>query len=324
MHKGLVSTIIPVFNRAELLREAVSSVLGQKYRPIEIVIVDDGSTDRTSDVADELERENPGIIQVLHIRNSGPGSAREAGRTVANGEFIQYLDSDDVLLPEKFVHQVAGLEGNPDLAISYCVTRYRGWDGRIIEEAWKRTGEYIESLFPSMLLGRWWGTSTPLYRRSAVDKVGPWSELVNEEDWEYDCRFAADGVKLHYVPRVLSEERGHAGPRMSDDGGTDPCRLSSRAKAHEIVYGYVRAAGIENSDPTARQFSRTLFLLSRQCGAAGLVACSRRLFKLARELSSGTNGFGLDYSLYELGAKLMGWRLMGRACRYMDGFRGTS
>ena len=119
MHEGLVSTIIPVFNRAELLREAVLSVLGQEYRPIEIIIIDDGSTDCTADVADELENENPGIIRVLHIRNSGPGSAREAGRRLANGEFIQYLDSDDVLLPEKFVLQVAGLKGNLEFAISY-------------------------------------------------------------------------------------------------------------------------------------------------------------------------------------------------------------
>ncbi len=116
---GLVSTIIPVHNRASLLREAVASVLAQTYRPIEIIIVDDGSTDDTPAAADILAAEHRGEIRVLHQRNMGPGLAREAGRQVARGEFIQYLDSDDVLLPRKFEGQVAGLLRHPECGVAY-------------------------------------------------------------------------------------------------------------------------------------------------------------------------------------------------------------
>src|ERR1700730_16934030 len=91
---SLVSVIIPVYNRAAMLREAVDSVLAQTYRPIEIVIVDDGSTDDTAAVADEMASRHSGIIRVIHQRNAGVGHAREAGRQAAEGEFIQYLDSD--------------------------------------------------------------------------------------------------------------------------------------------------------------------------------------------------------------------------------------
>src|SRR4029079_14626008 len=107
MIEGLVSTVIPVHNRPHLLREAVASVLAQTYRPIEIIIVDDGSTDDTTSVADSLATERSGEIMVIHQGNTGPGLAREAGRQAARGEFIQYLDSDDILLPRKFELQVS-------------------------------------------------------------------------------------------------------------------------------------------------------------------------------------------------------------------------
>src|SRR4051812_980271 len=98
MHHGLVTIIIPVFNRATMLGEAVNSALGQTYRPIEVLIVDDGSTDDTPEAADRLAREHR-EIRVLHRANGGPGAAREGGRQAAGGEFIQHLDSDDLLLP---------------------------------------------------------------------------------------------------------------------------------------------------------------------------------------------------------------------------------
>ena len=106
----LVSTIIPVFNRAAMLAEAVGSVIAQSYRPVEVIIVDDGSTDDTAAVAHALAAEQRDIIRVLHQPNGGVGRAREAGRLAARGEFIQYLDSDDLLLPGKFEHQIAALD----------------------------------------------------------------------------------------------------------------------------------------------------------------------------------------------------------------------
>ena len=321
MLDGLVSTIIPVFNRPQLLREAVASVLAQTYRSIEIILIDDGSTDDTPEVVKALHQNHPGLIRALRTDNTGPGLAREAGRLIARGEYIQYLDSDDLLLSKKFALQVAGLDSNPNYAISYCKTRYRDSAGNIVDNAWKRTGEHIESLFPSMLQSRWWGTSTPMYRRSAVDSVGPWSEITNEEDWEYDCRFAAKGVKLHYVPKVLSEERGHAENRLSEGGNLEPDKLSSRARAHEMIYMHALAAGIATSSLEMQHFSRECFLLARQCGAAGLSAESRALFELARAASGIRRQKSLDFLIYGVGAAIFGWRLMGTLSSHLDRFR---
>ena len=123
--EGLVSTIIPVHNRPLLLREAVASVLAQTYRPVEIIIVDDGSTDATGREAEALA-EAHSEVHTIHRKNGGPGAARETGRLAARGEFIQYLDSDDLLLPTKFELQVAGMRRCGDCAVSYGKTRFHG------------------------------------------------------------------------------------------------------------------------------------------------------------------------------------------------------
>ena len=119
--EGLVSTIIAVHNRPLLLREAVASVLAQTYRPIEIIIVDDGSTDETGREAEALAAKHS-EVRTIHRKNGGPGAARETGRLAARGEFIQYLDSDDLLLPKKFVLQVTGLRQHTDCHVSYART----------------------------------------------------------------------------------------------------------------------------------------------------------------------------------------------------------
>jgi hypothetical protein len=175
-----------------------------------------------------------------------------------------------------------------------------------------------------MLLGRWWDTSTPLYRRSVIEGVGSWGDFKNEEDWEYDCRIGAGRVTLHYVPRVLSETRGHSGERASDNGSVDPDKLSSRAAVHELVYEHARAAGVGNDSQEMQQFARTLFLLCRQCGAAGLVDASRRLFQLSRTASGAHNGVGFDYLIYLMSTRVVGWRVMGIASRYIDDLRSLS
>ena len=83
--EGLVSTVIPVRNRPQLLREAVESVLAQTYRPVEVIVVDDGSTDETPAMEDSLTRRYPDIVRIIRNPPLGPGPAREAGRVVARG-----------------------------------------------------------------------------------------------------------------------------------------------------------------------------------------------------------------------------------------------
>ncbi|MFN9112621.1 MAG: glycosyltransferase family 2 protein, partial [Bacteroidota bacterium] len=122
MINGMVSVIIPVYNRADKLKEAVMSVLLQSYTIVEIIIVDDGSTDHTSIVASTLAHKWPKTVFVYSQSNAGPGLARELGRTKAQGEFIQYLDSDDILLSEKLSLQTKVLSKNHQCAVVYGIS----------------------------------------------------------------------------------------------------------------------------------------------------------------------------------------------------------
>jgi glycosyltransferase involved in cell wall biosynthesis len=314
--EGLVSTIIPVYNRSGLLQEAVASVLNQDYRPIEILIVDDGSNDDTYQVVEQLVDRNTDEIRSLHINNSGPGAAREVGRLEARGEFVQYLDSDDQLLPEKFSAQVASLRAHSECGVSYGKTGY----GQKASVPWKRTGERIETMWPSFMQARWWGTSTPLYRQDVTDAAGPWEALRHEEDWVYDCRVAILGTRLCYVDKFVSLEREVALNRMSANSSS-PQYWRDRAAAHRMIWECAESSGPDFAQPELRHFARELFLLARQCGAAGMVVEARELFGLARAASGPERGRGMDFRLYRLFVALVGWTRMGQFACWMDRWR---
>lgn len=316
---SLVSVIVPVYNRPEMLRQAVASVLAQTWSDFEILIVDDGSTDSTPNVIAQLEGSDS-RIRALHRANGGPGLARETGRQAARGDFIQYLDSDDLLMPRKLEWQVAALRERPESGVAYGRTRYRDPAGKEIACTWKDPNQIQETMFPSFLLNRWWETATPLYRRSVTDAAGPWTELRLEEDWEYDARIAALGVRLAFVDEVVAEHRDHEEERLSRGAGLDAQRLRWRARAHELIYEHARRARVPLDAPEMQHFSRDLFLLARFCGAAGLREESRRLFALARE-AAGDNAKRPQFRAYRALAAVAGWKGAGRIAHWIDRMR---
>jgi glycosyltransferase involved in cell wall biosynthesis len=315
MTEGLVSTIIPVFNRSTLLVEAVSSALDQSYSRLEVIIVDDGSTDDTPEVIRSLCDRDP-RVRTVRRENGGPGLARESGREAASGEFIQYLDSDDLLLPRKFELQVEALRADPSAGIAYGITRYRNASGEEIACTWKEANQIQRKMFPSFLIARWWETVTPLYRREVTDAAGPWTDLRLEEDWEYDCRIAAVAPELAYVGEVVAEHRDHPEERLSRGEGSDPERLRMRARAHELIAGHARRGGVDRGIPEMQQFARELFHLARQCGAARLNDESRRLLLLAVHISAAR-----DLRIYQQLTRLAGPRVMGKLSMIADRLR---
>jgi glycosyltransferase involved in cell wall biosynthesis len=318
---GLVSTIIPVHNRPVMLREAVASVIAQTYRPIEVIIVDDGSTDGTSDAADDLAKQNPAVIRVVHQMNAGPGNARESGRTLARGQFIQYLDSDDLLLPAKFELQVAGLRTMPECGVSYGKTRHYRRGAPADDRPWNGTGERIDFMFPAFLKKRIWSTVTPLFRREVTDQAGSWTGLRQLEDWEYDCRIAALGVRLHFCDEFIADVRMHERPSLSVRWTVSSDALRDRAESYALIYQHARRAGVDHSVPEMQHFAREVFLVARQCGARGLSREAALLFGLARQASGPARGIGWDFRLYRAAAALIGWHGAGALACARDRFR---
>jgi glycosyltransferase involved in cell wall biosynthesis len=306
--RPLVSVILPVFNRPVELRAAVACVETQTYRDWEIVIVDDGSTDETGAVAEELAANQPDRIRALHRANGGPGAARETGRLAARGAFLQYLDSDDWLAPEKFALQVEALGRHPECGIAYGRCRETGPDGVALAHPERPSDRPLETMFPAFVEKRLWNTVVPLYRRELCDRAGAWLPLWQEEDWEYDARIAALGPQLVFVHEVVAEHRQHGGDRLSGTASGDRERLGDRAEAHARILDHALRAGVSRESPELARFARGLFLLARQCGLAGLGSTSRRLFEAARRGSTGQRARKLDFRLYGLAAMFLGWK----------------
>lgn len=119
--KGLVSVVVPVYNRREIICETLASIFNQSYRPIELVIVDDGSSDGTGEVIREWankKHSNQFLMRQFFQSNKGVSAARNVGMEKAIGEYIQFLDSDDLILPGKIKKQVEVLRDNH--LSSYC------------------------------------------------------------------------------------------------------------------------------------------------------------------------------------------------------------
>ena len=303
---GLVTTIIPVYNRENLIGEAVRSVLEQTYRPIEIILVDDGSTDGTLAQLRRLEQEFPDEIRVVSRQNGGPGLARETGRQKARGEFVQYFDSDDLLMPRKFEVQVAALRAHPECDIAYGRSSLIDQDGNTIREPSKWTGRKMDALFPALLVDRWWHTHTPLYRRSLCDKIGPWPDK-RPEDWDYDARAGALGARLIYCDEVLSCQRQHDGHRVTTWSFEQ--YLSQEAWFLPRLYGCAKRAGVPADAPEMRHFVRWAFSLSRRMAERDQTRPAEELLALAGRAGGGpTPGMLLYRSL----SRLFGWRTVAR------------
>ena len=103
---AMISVIVPVYNRAHLVTKTVASILGQTYRNIEIILINDGSTDDSLEIIQALQLGNPGVIHIIDQENQGQTIARNQGIKKANGKYIAFLDSDDLWLPDKLEHQI--------------------------------------------------------------------------------------------------------------------------------------------------------------------------------------------------------------------------
>ena len=204
----LVSCVIPVFNGERHVREAIDSVLAQTHRPIEIVVVDDGSTDGTADAV----RLYGDQVRYAHQANAGPPAARNHGLALARGDFVAFLDADDRWLPEKLAVQLARFAERPEL--DCCVTHARlFWtDALRAEEALFRAQGRIEQ--PGLA-----GT-TMIARRRAFAAIGGFDTAqkhVATVTWFARARDA--GLAVETLPDVLALRRMHEGNLSRQERG---------------------------------------------------------------------------------------------------------
>jgi glycosyltransferase involved in cell wall biosynthesis len=211
LNQPLVSVLIPLYNKADYLEETLQSVLNQTYPNIEIIIVDDGSTDGSLDIAKKYLSEH---VRVFEQKKKGACAARNKAFELSKGDFIQYLDADDLLDKNKIDIQVKILSNNPDcLVIGHGYELYEPSNGQ--KELTKRgfpNKDYTDSksfilddLYEAAIIHYW------LMPRMIVEKTGGWDERISIYD---DRDFYLRLVPL--VPKIIFTEKAICYYRITD------------------------------------------------------------------------------------------------------------
>jgi glycosyltransferase involved in cell wall biosynthesis len=204
MSLPLVSVIIPCFNQAEFLAEAVDSALAQDYAPLEIVVVNDGSTDGTGEVA----RRYGDRVRYVASANRGLAGARNLGIANSTGALIALLDADDRWLPGKLAHQVRRMIDAPDVAMLFSSYRCFTPDGK----CWTiEVGDGFRPSLHDQLHLNHANVPTAIFRRDVFDQLGGYDEsLPRCEDWDLWIRIAAI-APLMGTSQVVAEYRRYPG-----------------------------------------------------------------------------------------------------------------
>jgi len=200
----LVSVIIPAYNQGDYLADAVASVIGQTYGDLEIIVVDDGSTDDTAEIARSID---DGRLRYIYQKNRGLSGARNSGIRNSRGEYLTFLDSDDLFLPAKLKLLVGALEGRPDAGIA-------AGQAVPIDERGERIGRVFDTPLPDdpvdLLLANPLHVGSVMLRRSWQEKVGYFDEsLRSYEDWDMWLRLAVAGCPSIWVSEPVSLYRFH-------------------------------------------------------------------------------------------------------------------
>ncbi len=255
-----VSIIIPAYNRTDLLRETLVSCLVQTYRNYEVIVVDDGSEEDIAKVVELvcLDFDAPGVVRYIRQSNLGSNVARNRGLSEAMGELIQFLDSDDLLHPDKIEIQRQILLKSPDLDMVFGLDEYfHDWPGdmQVLWNTPNCQSDVDRFLWDDPVFS----ACSPLWRRSALERIGPWDErLLCWQDWEFHVRALCRGIQYTHVPIVLEYIRDHAQVRSTNlDSLID--REQSKIEAALAVANELKRAALWNPQ---RGDALATFLLS--------------------------------------------------------------
>jgi glycosyltransferase involved in cell wall biosynthesis len=260
-----VSVIIPCFNQARYLARAVESVLTQTHPDLEVIIVNDGSTDETETVAARFR--SHAAFRYLAQDNRGLPAARNAGLRVATGEYLSFLDADDYLHPDKVASQVRVLEENPALGFVYC-------DIVSVDEAEQPLPEQYSvadarvalcgNIFFSLVRGGFFPPHTVLVRRRALVDVGEFDVgLGGHADYDMWMRLAGAGHEAYFVNRKLAYYRRYPQSMSGDASHMTESRRMALAKIAALHPERFGAAVARLQDHTQELYESNRWLRDR-------------------------------------------------------------
>jgi glycosyltransferase involved in cell wall biosynthesis len=313
----LVSILIPAYNAESSLADTLESALAQTWPHKEIIVVDDGSRDRTLEVANSFVFR--GVI-VHSQSNQGAAAARNKAFSLSQGQYILWLDSDDLLSSDKIALQVAALGSSPSsrtlLSCGWAYFMYRPHKARFVATPLWSDLSPAEWLFRKLEINLHMQTATWLVSRELTEAAGPWdTRLLGDDDGEYFCRvlLASDGVR--FVPGAKVYYRRSLGS-LSFIGRSDR-KMESQFLSMKMHIGYLRS--LEDSSRVRSACVKYLqrYLLYFYPERSDIV-------REAQELAASLGGQLATPSLpwkYNWIQKLFGWNLAKRAWVSLPRFR---
>lgn len=277
---GLVSVIVPTYNRAVYLLDALESVVNQSYRPLEIIVIDDGSKDDTKNILEIFfKKTTKNLLEFKYFfqENNGACSARNNGFRNSRGEYIQFLDSDDFIAEEKIAEGVKALSKNEELDFVYCLMAEFDSVTKKMSPWSAHLADLENNLCVSEVVLRSVWTALPLFRRSVLEKTGGWNEeLAAFQDWEYIGRVAYHAKKAQKIDKVQAYCRQHSSGRLSKGRFGDPKGLTAAVDSSLSLFEFVNRS-------LDRERHSAIQALGGRCLSAVRVAVATGQGELAKE-----------------------------------------
>lgn len=226
-----VTIVIPCYNQARFLGDALDSALAQDYDSVEIVVVNDGSTDDFETRI--LPYKNNPRVKIVTQENKGLPAARNRGIHESSGAYLKFLDADDWLAPNTIARQVAAFQENPALGLVYCDVTHADAEGKARDEfSIAATRRILNGdILPSLLVGGYFTPNTVLVPRTVLDKVGGFDvTLGGSADMELWMRIACEGYAAHFIAEKLAYYRLHDANMSLDTAHMSETRLRALEK----------------------------------------------------------------------------------------------
>ena len=240
--KPLVSILIPAYNSEVWIADTLRSAIAQTWEPKEIIVVDDGSTDQTLAVARQFESDQ---LRVVTHKNQGASATRNKAYSLSKGEYIQFLDADDLMAPNKIATQMEALGTSQNkrtlLSGSWGKFIYRYRRTKFVPSALWCDLSPVDWLIRKMKLDLYMQTGSWLVSRELAEAAGPWdTRLLGDDDGEYFCRvlLASDGVR--FVPESKVYYRSSGASSLSYIGSSDR-KMVAQWISMELHIRYIRS-----------------------------------------------------------------------------------
>jgi glycosyltransferase involved in cell wall biosynthesis len=280
----LVSILIPAYNAQPWIAETIRSALGQTWPNKEIIVVDDGSTDRTLRKAQQFEAKG---VRVITQPNQGAAAARNTALSLSSGDYIQWLDADDMLSPHKIAHQMDQAERTKDRWILFS-SSWGSFRYRPSKAKFTPTPLWCDLAPTEWLTRKWEGnwhvqTAAWLVSRELTEAAGPWDpRLLVDDDGEYFSRVIGGSRGIRFIPQSRVYYRITPSSRLSHIGRSDK-KMEAQLLAMKLQIGYLRAR--EDSDRV-----RAACVICLQDWLPNFYPNRPDLVREARQLAAGLGG----------------------------------